>query len=141
MSILLSIATRYLLPVLLLFSLFLLMRGHNEPGGGFTGGLVAASAIALYAIAFGEDATRRLLSTHPRNFIVAGVAVAFVSGLVGLVTQGVFLVGVWDDTPIPVIGKIGTPFIFDVGVYLAVIGVTLTILLALMDEPGVNERK
>ncbi|MCB0113655.1 MAG: Na+/H+ antiporter subunit B [Caldilineaceae bacterium] len=134
MSLLLNIATRYLLPVLMLFSLFLLMRGHNEPGGGFTGGLVAASAIAFYAIAFGEDATRRLLNTHPRNYIVAGVAVAFVAGLVGLVTDGVFLAGVWDSTPIPVIGKIGTPFVFDVGVYLAVIGVTLTILLALMEE-------
>ncbi|MBI1297576.1 Na+/H+ antiporter subunit B [bacterium] len=139
MSLLLHIAARYLLPVLILFSLFLLMRGHNEPGGGFTGGLVAASAIALYAIAFGEGATRRLLSTHPRNYVVAGIAVAFFSGLVGLVTQGVFLVGVWDNTPIPIIGKIGTPFIFDIGVYLAVFGVTLTILLALMDEPSVNE--
>jgi multicomponent Na+:H+ antiporter subunit B len=141
MSLLLNIATRYLLPVLMLFSLFLLMRGHNEPGGGFTGGLVAASAMAFYAIAFGEEATRRLLGTHPRNFIVAGVAVAFLSGLVGLLTQGVFLVGVWDSTPIPVIGKIGTPFIFDIGVYLAVLGVTLTILLALMDEPKMNEEQ
>lgn len=134
MSILLSTATRYLLPVLLLFSLFLLMRGHNDPGGGFAGGLVAASAVAFYAIAFGEEATRRLLFTHPRNFIVIGVAVALISGLVGLFARGVFLTGVWDDTSIPVIGKIGTPFLFDIGVYLAVIGVTLTILLALMDE-------
>jgi multicomponent Na+:H+ antiporter subunit B len=134
MSILLSTATRYLLPVLSLFSFFLLMRGHNEPGGGFSGGLVAASAIAFYAIAFGEDATRQLLPTHPRNFIVIGLAVALGSGLVGLFTTGVFMTGIWDDTPVPLIGKIGTPFIFDIGVYIAVIGVTITILLALMDD-------
>jgi len=140
MSILLSTATRYLLPVLMLFSIFLLMRGHNEPGGGFSGGLVASIAIAFYAISFGEEATRRMLFAHPRNFIVWGLAVALASGLVGLFTTGVFLTGVWDDTPIPVIGKIGTPFIFDVGIYLAVIGVTVTIILALMDEEEAGSR-
>ena len=58
-------AARLLMPLLLLFSVFLLLRGHNEPGGGFVGGLVAAAAFALYAIAFGTRRARQALVVSP----------------------------------------------------------------------------
>jgi multicomponent Na+:H+ antiporter subunit B len=54
-SLILKTTARFLMPFLLLFSVFLFLRGHNEPGGGFTGGLVAAAAFALYSIAFGAE--------------------------------------------------------------------------------------
>ncbi len=73
-SLILSTATRYMLPLLLLFSIFLLLRGHNEPGGGFVGGLVAAAAFALYAIAFDVATARRTLGveTLKRRELLAG---------------------------------------------------------------------
>ena len=72
-SLILSTAARYLLPLLLLFSFFILIRGHNEPGGGFIGGLVAAAAFALNAIAFDVGSTRRTLRIDPRTLIPAGL--------------------------------------------------------------------
>src|SRR5690554_8239522 len=68
-SLILLTATRYLVPVLFLFSLYLLTRGHNEPGGGFVGGLVASSAFALYAIAHSLDQARALLRIPTRTMI------------------------------------------------------------------------
>ena len=63
----LSTATRYLLPLLLMFSIFLLLRGHNEPGGGFVGGLVAGAALALYAMALGLPSARQVLGIEPAD--------------------------------------------------------------------------
>jgi multicomponent Na+:H+ antiporter subunit B len=133
MSVVLRQGASLLLPILLVFSLFLLMRGHNLPGGGFVGGLVAATAFALFATANGVPAARQLLPVAPRQLMVAGLAVACVSGLLAFTLGLPYLSGLWWDQPIPVMGKLGTPFVFDVGVYLVVIGVTLTILFSLME--------
>ena len=81
-SLILSTATRYLLPLLLLFSIFLLLRGHYEPGGGFVGGLVAAAAFALNVIAFGVPRTREILRLDPRVLIGSGVLLAAISGMI-----------------------------------------------------------
>jgi ABC-type multidrug transport system permease subunit len=80
-SLILQTAARSLVAVLLLFSVFLLLRGHDEPGGGFIGGLVAAAAFALYAIAFDVASTRRMLGMHPRMMIAVGLAILFGSCL------------------------------------------------------------
>ncbi|MCE7984507.1 MAG: Na+/H+ antiporter subunit B [Caldilinea sp. CFX5] len=133
-SLILSVAGRYLLPLLLLFSLFLLFRGHNEPGGGFVGGLVAASAFALYALAFDVNAARRLLRLEPRVLIALGLTVAGVSGFGGLLTGRPFFAPVWGAQELPIIGKPGTPLFFDTGVYLTVIGITTLILFSLAEE-------
>jgi multicomponent Na+:H+ antiporter subunit B len=134
MSLILSTATRYLLPLLLLFSVFLLLRGHNDPGGGFVGGLVAAAAFALHAIAYGVAPTRRLLAVDPRMLLSLGLLTSLTSGLVGLALGLPFMTGIWSKGTLPVLGKVGTPLLFDVGVYLVVIGVVLTIVLALAEE-------
>jgi multicomponent Na+:H+ antiporter subunit B len=133
MSVILRQGAHYLLPLLLMFSLFLLLRGHNAPGGGFVGGLVAATALALYATAWGVPAARSILRMPTRWLIVAGLALALASGPAGLVSGLPFLTGLWWDQAIPVVEKLGTPFTFDVGVYLVVTGVTLTIFFALME--------
>ena len=133
-SLILSTATRYLLPLLLMFSIFLLLRGHNEPGGGFTGGLVAAAALVLYGLALGLRSARQLLGIAPRMLIYVGLLTAVVSGLLGLLSGQAFTTGLWSAQTLPVIGKLGTPLLFDVGVYLVVIGVTLTIIFALMEN-------
>lgn len=132
-SIVLRTATRYLLPLLLLFSVFVLLRGHNEPGGGFVGGLVAATSFALYAIGYGIGPARQLLQVSPRRLIGIGLLVAAASGLIGMAAGEPFMTARWDIRQIPVVGKLGTPLLFDIGVYLVVIGVTLTIIFALLE--------
>lgn len=133
-SLILSVAARSLLPLLLLFSVFLLIRGHNEPGGGFVGGLVAAAAFALYAIAEGVAKVRQTLRVDPRLLIGAGLFIALSSGLFSLLQGQPFMTGLWYKRAVPVLGKLGTPVLFDTGVYLVVVGIILTIILALAEE-------
>jgi multicomponent Na+:H+ antiporter subunit B len=136
MTLIYSTATRYLLPVLLIFSIYLLFRGHNEPGGGFVGGLVAAIAFTVHATAFQVKSATRMLGVQTHVLIAVGFALAVLSGLIGLTFGETFLHALWMDetVTIPVLGKLGTTFIFDLGVYFAVIGVTLTIFFTLMEE-------
>jgi multicomponent Na+:H+ antiporter subunit B len=135
-SLILRTATGFLLPLLLLFSLFLLIRGHNEPGGGFSGGLVAASAFVLYRFAFGVDEARRFLPMDPRSLIGIGLLVAIASGSLALLAGQPLMTGLWVRLPAPGFDHldVGTPLLFDVGVYLTVVGVTLLIILPLAEE-------
>lgn len=133
-SLILRAATRFLMPLLLLFALFLLLRGHNEPGGGFVGGLVVAAAFVLYAIAFGVNAGRRALLVDPATLLGAGLLVAVGSGVPALLVGRPFLTAMWTKVGIgPAAFDIGTPLVFDVGVFLAVIGVVLTIVFTLAE--------
>ena len=135
-SLILGTATRFLFPLLLLFSVFLLLRGHNAPGGGFAGGLVAAAAYALYAIATDAPETRRALRFEPRSFIGFGLLLALCSGLPSLLTGQPYMTGRWGYVNVPQFFKIelGTPLFFDIGVYLVVLGVTLMIILPMEEE-------
>jgi multicomponent Na+:H+ antiporter subunit A len=135
-SLILRTAARFLLPLLLLFSLYLLFRGHHEPGGGFSGGLVAAAAFVLYRFAFGAEEAKRALPVNPRVLIGAGLLVAAASGSAALLTERPLMTGLWGQVSVPGVGDLdlGTPLLFDVGVYLAVVGVTLSIILPLAEE-------
>jgi multicomponent Na+:H+ antiporter subunit B len=133
-SLILAAAARGLLPLLLLFSVFLLLRGHNEPGGGFVGGLAAASAFALHALAHGVPDARRVLRVDPQRLAGLGLLVAVVAALVGLFTGRPLFTAAWLETPLPVLGKVGTPILFDTGVYLVVVGIVLTILFPLLED-------
>jgi multicomponent Na+:H+ antiporter subunit B len=133
-SLILAAATRGLFPLILLFSVFLLLRGHNDPGGGFIGGLAAACAFALWAVAEGVAAARERLRVDPRALVAAGLCVALTSGLLAMLDGAPFLTGLWPPLSLPVVGKVGTPLLFDLGVYLVVIGIATTILFELMEE-------
>lgn len=133
-SLLLQIAVRYLMPLMLVFSVFLLLRGHNEVGGGFVGGLVAASALMLYGIAISPSALRQMLPFEPRVLVGLGLLLALFSGVIPILTGQAFMTGLWLKTPIPVLGKLGTPLLFDTGVYLLIVGVMLWILLTLAED-------
>ncbi len=132
-SLILRTAVRVFQPVLLLYSFFLLMAGHNQPGGGFVGGLVAAAALALYAIAYDAASARTLAIVNPRTFIGVGLALAIASGMLPLAVGLPLMTGLWGH--LPVLGvAVGTPLLFDVGVYLVVVGVTLLMVLALVED-------
>ncbi|QDU35978.1 Na(+)/H(+) antiporter subunit B [Maioricimonas rarisocia] len=135
-TVILRTATRALLPLLLLFSVFLFLRGHNEPGGGFVGGLMATGAITLYAMANGVAAARRVLRVSPRTLIGAGLLLGLGSGLLPILFGRDFLTGLWTTATVPGLGELhlGTPLLFDVSVYSVVTGVTLAFVLTLLEE-------
>ena len=132
-SLILRTAVRFLMPLLLLFSLFLLVRGHNQSGGGFAGGLVAAAAFALYSLSYNAAEARRVLRFSPSLLIAVALLIAVSSGLIGLLAGRPFLTGLWTYITIPGIGRmeVGTPVLFDIGVYLLVFGITLTMVFSL----------
>ncbi|MEM8857671.1 MAG: Na+/H+ antiporter subunit B [Chloroflexota bacterium] len=134
-SLIFQTASRYLVPLILLFSVFVLFRGHNEPGGGFIGGLVASSAFVLYVFAFDVKEARELLRVHPVSLIGVGLAVAVCSALIApIFLQETFMYGVWGETELPAIGKLGTPLMFDIGVMLTVVGTVLAIVFSLAEQ-------
>jgi multicomponent Na+:H+ antiporter subunit B len=135
-SLILRSVTVIMLPVLLLFSIFLLLRGHDWPGGGFIGGLVAASAILLNMVALGPRTARESFPINYSRVLVLGGLLAAASGLPGLITGGSFLQGIWyefhlfGDEPL----KIGTPLFFDIGVYLVVFAVSVEVIMSVAEE-------
>lgn len=136
MSLILRTATRVLVPVILVFSVFIMLRGHDAPGGGFIGGMVAGGAFALYLLSFDLAMARSAVPIPPALMVAIGLLVAASSGIIGLVTTGSYLTGVWADWDLPVLGSVavGTPLLFDVGVYLLVTGMTLSILFHLAED-------
>lgn len=135
-SLILRNMMRFLASLLLVASVFLLWRGHNEPGGGFAGGLMAASAFVLHALALGPDGARRALRVSPLLLIAGGLGIALGAALAGVAAGDPILTGHWvtRDAPGAENLKLGTPLLFDAGVYLVVVGVVLNIILPLMED-------
>ncbi len=128
-------AAPYLTALMLLFSVFVLLRGHNEPGGGFIGGLIAASAFAIHGIAFGVPTVRRALHFHPMAISAFGLLLAALSGLLSIVFGVPFLTGLWVSPTIFGIGvDLSTVMFFDIGVYFVVVGSISSIALGLEDR-------
>ncbi len=132
-TIIFKTAANYLLPVLLLFSVFILLRGHYLPGGGFVGGLIASIAFILHSFAFGLKNTKTFFKFHPGLLMPIGLALAFLSGIAPLFFGLPFMTGIWYPEALPVLGSIGSALFFDIGVYLVVVGVTLTIIFTIAD--------
>lgn len=128
-------AAPYLTSLMVLFSLFVLLRGHNEPGGGFIGGLIAASAFAIYGIANGVSPVRRAIYFHPMAIAGFGLFLAATSGVLSLFVKVPYLTGLWISPSI--LGftiDLSTPLMFDIGVYLVVVGSITSIALALEER-------
>jgi multisubunit Na+/H+ antiporter MnhB subunit len=136
-SVVLDEADRWLFRVILVVSLFVLFKGHNAPGGGFAGGLIAGGAFVLRYLAGGALRLRRSLAFRPLAGIGVGLfvagSVAFVPALLGdpALTSAIVTLDV------PVLGdvKVVSSALFDVGVYMLVVGVVVQVLLALGSDP------
>ncbi|AJD40521.1 Na+/H+ antiporter subunit B [Rhizobium sp. SEMIA 4085] len=125
----------FLVALMLLFSVFILLRGHNEPGGGFIGGLIAASALAIYGIAAGVPAVRRAILFHPLSIAGAGLMMSAVAGLVSIAAAVPFMTGLWVYPSIlGVEVPLSTVMLFDIGVYFVVVGAITAIALALEER-------
>jgi multisubunit Na+/H+ antiporter MnhB subunit len=131
-SVILKTATRLMVGIILVFAVYLLLRGHHEPGGGFAAALVAATAFALFAITEGSDKVRRAVRLRPATIAVAGLCIAATAGMPAVFMARPFLTGIWWNLDENL--ALGTPLLFDIGVFLAVLGAILAILLALEDN-------
>lgn len=114
--------------LLLVTSLWILLRGHDQPGGGFIGGLVAALAFAMIALAHGIDRARRSLRLHPVALIGIGLSLALLSGVPGMAADGAYLSHLWHEGESL---KLSTTMLFDLGVYIVVLGGVLAFLFGL----------
>lgn len=134
-SLVLSASLRWVAPLLLLFSVFMLLRGHNEPGGGFIGGLLAASAFCLIALSDGVAAAKSALRLSPQALLSLGLLVALASGIVAMFSGQPFMTGVWWSLPwVQGDVKVGTPILFDLGVFAAVVGGVLTMVFSIAED-------
>jgi len=135
-SLILQIAARQLKPILLILSLIVFYRGHNEPGGGFIGGLLAGTAYVLYAIAFGTKKTMRSLILKPSTLVATGLLTALISAMLPVFQGLPFFTGLWTKIQIPLLGvlKLGTPMLFDFGVFLTVAGMLQVVMFSIMEE-------
>jgi multicomponent Na+:H+ antiporter subunit B len=136
-SIILVAGTRLLVALFLVFSVFMLLRGHNEPGGGFIGGLIAATGFVIYAIACGTQAAREALRVSPERLAMAGLGVALFGGVAAVFDGDVFFTGQWlflgateTEKGLP----LSTVLVFDVGVYLVVMGSVMSLAFALEES-------
>lgn len=125
----------YLTSLMVLFSIFVLLRGHNEPGGGFIGGLIAASALAIYGIACGVAPVRRAIYFHPMAIAAFGLFMSAMAGVLSIFAGVPYMSGLWIyphlfGVEIP----LSSVLVFDVGVYLVVVGAIGSIALALEER-------
>lgn len=127
-------AADYLLPLLLLFSVFVLLRGHYLPGGGFVGGLIASIAFVLHSFAYSTRETKQLFRRDPFFLIPVGLSLTFISAILPAFAGENFLSALWFAESLEVIGSVGSALFFDVGVYIVVVGVVLTILFTISEN-------
>lgn len=134
-SIILKITAKYLKPVFIVFSIFILLRGHNAPGGGFIGGLLAGSGVLFYNLTYGIDKVGSALYFKPKSFIILGVSIVLLSATIAFLAFKPLLTGMWYTVNHGFVElKLGTPLLFDIGVYFLVIGSLLTITSSIMEE-------
>lgn len=135
---LLKAATKWLVPFFHCMGIFMLIRGHNDPGGGFIGGLVMGAGFVMqYMKIEGNPSKFKVGGFYPFTWIGCGLIVAICSGLIATLHHEPYMKGIWQGQIwLPVVGltKFGTPFYFDIGVFLVVVGVITKVFLLLEEE-------
>jgi len=141
-SIILQIASRYVRAILLFFAVVALLRGHNHPGGGFIGGLLAGLSIVFQGFAYSAGYARKRTIISTGGFLALGLGLIILSLLPATLGQESLMKGAWvtvtlfSDWEL----KLGSPLLFDTGVFFAVIGVTVLFFFSLKREEGEEER-
>jgi multicomponent K+:H+ antiporter subunit A len=131
-----AVLVRLLLPIAALVSLYFLIRGHNLPGGGFVGGLIMATAIILQYMVGGVIWVEARPRIHPQYWIALGLLMAGTAAMAVWWAAKPFLAAASLDLLLPVVGHVhlSTVLLFDIGVYMLVVGATVLILVALAHQ-------
>ena len=135
-SLILRWSVRVLTPPILVLSLWLLLRGHDAPGGGFIGALAAGAAVVLRYMVQGIEGVRRMLPVQAATLLAAGLVIASGIGFAGLLLGTAFLQGGIAKLELGSVLqlKLTVSLVFDVGVYLVVLGMIVTVVYALGEE-------
>ena len=149
-SLILRTVATFLFFLINVFAIYLLLRGHNLPGGGFIGGLGSALSFILLCLAIGVERTQKVLRVDPLRIALSGAVVALLTSLLPVFFGEPFLRHFHLDFHAPFLGHVylGTPLFFDIGVFLVVIGVSTKLIFVLIRsnsglvslEPGEQER-
>ncbi|MBU9713370.1 Na(+)/H(+) antiporter subunit B [Evansella tamaricis] len=128
--------TRIVSFIILSFSIFLFFAGHNNPGGGFIGGLMTASALLLLYISFDIKKIKKAIPFNYSTVIAIGLLIAIVTGLNSILFGDPFLTQYFEYYNVPVLGEIEltTALPFDLGIYLVVVGVALLSILTIAED-------
>jgi multicomponent Na+:H+ antiporter subunit A len=129
-DVILRTVSKLAIPIVLAFSWYLFYSGHHHPGGGFIGGLMTSAALVLLSMSAGMNATARMIPVNYRIVIGIGLLTALLTGIGSFAAGVPFLSHSFGYFDIPLLGEteLATAVLFDLGVYLAVVGVTMTII-------------
>ncbi len=132
-STILQIAERYIRFLLLVFAVIALLRGHNYPGGGFIAGLLAGLSMVMKGFAYDVELVAKQMKFSPEKFMALGLVLILASTLPSMFEGTSFMTGYWLQLEIPLFGelKLGTPLLFDIGVFFGVIGITRSFFFSL----------
>jgi len=136
-DVILQTVTKIVSFIILTFSIYIFFAGHNNPGGGFIGGLMTASAIVLLYLAFDLEGMRKIIPIDFIKLTALGLLIAVVTGIGSFVFNEPFLSHTYDYFDLPLFGEqteLATALLFDIGVYFTVIGVTMTIILSIGED-------
>lgn len=135
-NLILKTTTSLIAFILLGFAIYLLFAGHDSPGGGFVGGLMTSAAIILLYMAYGLDLVEKIVPINFKVLIPIGLLLALLTGLGSLIFNVPFLTHTFISIPFPFVGslEIATAMFFDLGVYITVLGATITIILTIAHD-------
>ncbi|MEM9418282.1 MAG: MnhB domain-containing protein [Planctomycetota bacterium] len=141
-SILLRTALKIIFPLVLMFAAYTALKGHNAPGGGFIGGLMASVALLLYRMANGRNALVKLMPFHPRMLVSAGLGIALATAIAPLFFGKPILTSLVIDELHIGFGQsihFASAVFFDAGVLMVVVGVSVGMIQRLNEEIDVRE--
>ncbi|WP_232725405.1 Na(+)/H(+) antiporter subunit B [Bacillus sp. FJAT-44742] len=135
-NVMLHTVTKIAAFIILTFSVFLFFAGHNNPGGGFIGGLMTASALLLLYVSYDIKSIRKAIPFNYVHIIAAGMLIAIVTGIVGMFIGDPFLTQYFDYFDLPILGEteLTTALPFDLGIYMVVVGIALVIILTIGED-------
>lgn len=135
-DVILHTVTKLASVIIFAFSIHLFMAGHHQPGGGFIGGLTTAAGIILMFLAFDTETIKKHLPIDYKKMAALGVLISVLTGVGGLIFGESFLEQTFGYIDIPIFGttELATAVLFDVGVALAVIGTSVSIILSISED-------
>lgn len=133
-TLILQAAIQVLIPIFFVYSLYLLFRGHDSPGGGFIAALVISTGLVFHMMAFGVAKTKEVYKIDTMRFTVIGLMLAFMGATLSFFLGNGFFNAIWTEIKLPMIGTISSVLLFDIGVYIAVIGAILKIAFTIFED-------